>query len=190
MLGSILLISYALVKKSLESVNETSFSDFPLTDTLKTHKHGLAQTKYLRNVSSLGERAHGQIQELADKYQLLNRLLRDKFSPTELSFERYSTAITDTTLRLLENFRHLQQKLNFMDTVDLKLASDERQTKLNESEAEVEEIFSFNESALKQMDELASSLNLVNSGGSLNSSLEYSLEELKRLTEQAKKYSR
>lgn len=179
-LGFGLFVARALVKKLVEATQGLSEQD-PFLAELKTLEHKVAQTKYLNKVSALGEKAHAQARELKERYVLINGTLEKKFQPGELAYSRYQTAVASAAQSLSDNLKLITANLT---SIDLASTPSEEQSKL------VDELLSDNKETLRLFSELSFSLNQINAGGTLDASLEHSMSELKRLTEQAKKYSR
>jgi len=175
-----LFATRALVKKSVEATQGLSGQD-PFLAELKSLEHKVAQTKYLSKVSALGEKASAQARELKEQYSLINSTLDKKFGPGELAYSRYQTAVSSAAQSLCDNLKLITATLTSMD---LSAAQSEDQKQL------VIQLLSDNTETLRLFSELTFSLNQINAGGTLDASLEHSMSELKRLTEQAKKYTR
>jgi hypothetical protein len=178
--GISLFITRALVRKSVEATSG-SMQENPFMHELKLLEHTLAQTKYLTKMSSWGEKAFNQAKELHERCKLIDVSLNKKFSPSELAFSRYQNAVSAATQSLSANLKLIASTLTSMD-----VAATQSEDQINL----VKQLLSDNAETLKLLSELSHSLNQINAGGTLDASLEHSMTELKRLTEQAKKYSR
>ena len=175
-----LFITRALVRKSVEATAGSVQEDQFLHD-LKQLEHTMAQTKYLTKMSSWGQKAFEQTKELHERCKLIDVSLNKKFSPSELAFSRYQNAVSASTQSLSANLKLIASTLTSMD-----VAATQSEDQMNL----VKQLLSDNAETLKLLSELSHSLNQINAGGTLDDSLEHSMAELKRLTEQAKKYSR
>lgn len=181
--GSLLFVAGNLVNKSLAISSDGVAGGDPLMTSLKQLQHQIAQTKYLSKVSDLGGRTHQQSLNLEEKWKFLNRLLQDKFVPDELTYSRYSNAVSEITHLILQNFKLLTQTLQSMETS----ISEEEFLK---QKTMCQELLLMNENGLNQMSQLGNNLSLVNAGGSTDASMDEALSQLKQLADQAKKYSK
>ena len=179
-LGLVVFITRALVAKSIDATQSNKKEDTILRK-LKEQEQRILQAKYLAKYSSLGEKAHSQSKELTDHYSKIISAINEKFNPSELAFARYESALTETTVSLMANLKMINTTIHAMEIASL---PDPAQADL------IKLLMDNNEQSLKLVGSLLHSLNQINAGGSLDASLENSLDELKRLTEQTKKYSR
>ncbi|HXH31546.1 MAG TPA: hypothetical protein VNJ01_12080 [Bacteriovoracaceae bacterium] len=179
----IMFVAGNLVNKSLSLTQKGFAHPDPLQTALKTQLHQIAQTKYLSKVSDLGQRGWDQGKALELRWGLLKASLGKKFQPTELAYSRYLSACGETVHQILENLGLLTTNLNSMEAMDPKQPEFEKQRSL------CQQLLSVNDRALTQLTELSGNVDLIGTAGS-SDSLEFSLEELKRLAEQAKKYSK
>jgi hypothetical protein len=175
-----LFITRALVKKSIEAT-AGSIQENPFLHDLKQLEHTLAQTKYLTKMSSWGQKAFDQSQELHERCNLIDVSLNKKFSSSELAFSRYQNAVSAATQSISDNLKLIASTLTSMD-----VAATQTEDQINL----VKQLLNDNAETLKLLSDLSHSLNQINPGGTLDASLDDSMVELKRLTEQAKKYSR
>ena len=180
LLGIGLFLTRVLVKKSIEATSGLPGLDSFLEE-LKQQEHKVAQTKYLAKVGTLGEKAHAQAKALTDRYLLINKILDIKFNSGELAYSRYQNAVHAASESLSDNLKLITSTLSSID-VSSTPAEDQKQL--------VNQLLESNAETLRLLSDLSHSLDQINAGGSLDTSLENSMDELKRLTELAKKYSR
>jgi hypothetical protein len=177
-LGLSFFLAKKLVKKSLEI--SSGLVDMPLDKILTDLKHDVAQTKYLSRHPKLGEKAHAQATHLDSSYQFLMKILVQKFSPNELTFARYETAINEAVLSLQGNLKHTSNLLRLLDHQDPPSSS---------SLDEVNSILTTNHEMLINLDVLAEALNRINRGEVVKNDFDDTLENLKLLAERAQAYT-
>jgi hypothetical protein len=177
-LGLALFLAKNLVKKSLEL--SSGPVGMPLDKILADLKHEVAQTKYLSHQGKLGEKAHAQAIHLDSSYQFLMKILVQKFSPNELTFDRYETAINEAVLNLQGNLKHTSNLLTLLDHQDPLSSS---------SLDEVNNILTTNHEMLSNLDALAEALKEINRGEVVKKDFEESLDKLKLLAERAQAYT-
>lgn len=180
--GILLFIAGNLISKSLETTQNLAHPD-PFSLSIKETGQALVQTKYMNNVSAMGERAHAQLQTLEERWKFLTKTLNQKFSPGEITFDRYLKAVEDTTALILDNLKLLSVNLKSMEMMK---TSDENFTK---GKTDSEELMRLNDEALKELANLSQNLNLLNAGGATSENFEASLVEIRKLAERSKKYN-
>lgn len=180
-LGILFFAAGNLINKSLVSTQSNLGHPDPLLIALKSEQHKIAQTKYMVKVSSFGEKAHQQTLVLEERWKQLKKVIESKFSPGELTYSRYMNASEESVHLILQNFSLLGETLKSMEMMNIEDPS---------KKAFVLELLNMNDSALTELGSLADNLVQLNAGGSTDSSMEHSINELKRLADQAKKYSK
>jgi hypothetical protein len=180
LIGLGIFVTRALVRKSVEATQLTIKEDSILRG-LKELEQKILQAKYLTKHSSFGEKAYNQTKELTEHYSKIINVINQKFNPSELAYARYESALMETTVSLSDNLKMINSTIHSME---ISSQPDQAQADL------VKLITQNNDESIKLLGNLLHSLNQINAGGSMDTSLENSLDELKRLTEQTKKYSR
>lgn len=181
--GLILFIAGNLVNRSLATTQESLGHPDPFSLSMKETGQALVQTKYMKNVSAMGERAHLQLQTLTERWKFLTTTLAKKFSPGEITYDRYLRAIEETTALILDNLKLLAVNLKSME---LMKPSEENFTK---GKTDCEELMRLNDEALNELANLSQNLNVLNAGGATTDNFEASLAEIRKLAERSKKYS-
>ena len=181
--GILLFIAGNLVNKSLATTQESLAHPDPFTLSMKETGQALVQTKYMNNVSALGERAHTQLQTLSERWKFLTATLAKKFSPGEITYDRYLKAIEETTALVLDNLKLLSVNLRSMEMMK---TTEENFVK---GKSDSEELLRLNDEALNELANLSQNLNVLNAGGSTTDNFEASLAEIRKLAERSKKYS-
>lgn len=180
--GILLFIAGNLINKSLETTQNLAHPD-PFSLAMKETGQALVQTKYMNNVSAMGECAHSQLRTLEERWKFLTTTLSKKFSPGEITYDRYLKAVEETTALILDNLKLLTATLKSMEMMK---PSDENFIK---GKTDSEELMRLNDEALKELANLSQNLNLLNAGGSTTDNFEASLVEIRKLAERSKKYN-
>lgn len=177
-LGIILIFVTNLVKKSLK-LNSGDRS-FPLEKMLFDLKHEIAQTKYLSQLGKLGEMAHSQVVQLESSYLFLMKSLLEKFSPDEITFHRYESAIQEAVLKIQESLKHTSSLITLLNS----------QTPPSSSSVdEVDSLLKAHEELLIQLVVLTEAIQRINGGEVVHKNFEETIEKLKILAERAQIYS-
>lgn len=182
-LGILLFIAGNLVNKSMSATQDSLAHPDPFSLSMKETGQALVQTKYMEKVSREGERAHRQLQTLEERWKMLVSTLNKKFSPGEITYDRYLRAIEEITGLLLQNLKLLASNLRSMEIMG---ASDPQ---FAVTKTDSEELMRLNDEALKELSNLSQNLSLVNAGGSTSDNFEASLEEIRKLADRSKKYT-
>jgi hypothetical protein len=186
-LGGFFLGAGFLVRRSLALTAAASVPQ-SLHELLKAKKHQVNQTKYYAQAPELGESLADQLKDLTGRVETLERVLKEKFDPSEITFSRYSDAIGQMTLAVVANIDQsmlLLKSLESMNPLDPTRASN-----IQAARDEVVQLSDFNGRAILQLDQLSTSLQQINHGESRISAIEESLEQVKLLADRANKYSR
>lgn len=176
--GAVLFFTKNIVKKSIEL--SSGPADRPLDEMLKTVRHEVSQTKYLKRQSKLGEKAAAHAVHLEASYQFLHKLLSTKFNPTEITYDRYEKAINEAVFKVSDNLRHLGQVITLLDHQDPPSPA---------ALTEVQELLQLNQETLTGLDALAEALKGINRGEPVKREFEETLEKLQQLAARAQAYS-
>lgn len=195
-------LGMALVKKSRNySANNPALKN--VNDLTKAVKTDLFKLQFTENAEKYGEKTFQQFEELEKKYSAYLQTLNQKFNPSEVTYDRYLSPVQQVQESLKENFKKLKDITIFIGNNSEQI---KRLEKLTASPLTVEEkgkleihkkyltyfddLFSLNQKALNELDQLTFSLSQVNSNQSQDpKQIEYLVKELNVLSERAKKYS-
>lgn len=192
----------ALVKKSQSlAVPNNSLT----LNTSKSLKNLLFADQYLENVDNLGEKLFNQYELLNEKFDFYVKLLGSKFSPSEITYQRYLSAVENIYQALSDNFLKLHNSLNILSKVSIKdlrrqleSTSDDKQKsslqeQVNSFEASLQkakELLELNQKAIFELEKLSFSLNEVKSSQvASEEDLKLMMKDLKELADRAHKYS-
>ena len=176
-----LLVTKLLVQKSLAL--SSGLSDNPLTEYFQAQKHAVAQTKYFKHNAKLGEKAFSQVQDLHNRYKNIMGILAKKFSPTELTFERYEKSINEVVFTVLNN---LKEVTTLLTSLEVKAETSPASREL----VAVHGYLEAGSKALSEMDLLTKSITNINIQEPMSEAFEESLERLRTLASQAHLYSK
>ena len=195
-------LGMALIKKSRSySANNPSLKN--VNDLTKAVKSDLFKLQFTENAEKYGERTFQQFEELEKKYAAYLQTLNQKFNPSEVTYDRYLSPVQQVQESLKENFKKLKDITVFIGNNSDQVKRLEKQTNpplTTEEKGKLEihkkyltyfdDLFSLNQKALNELDQLTFSLSQVNSNQSQDpKQIEYLVKELNVLSDRAKKYS-
>lgn len=204
LVGFIMFFSLGLIKKSvaLTSGSETSNSKISTQKTLKNILFGI---QYLENIDNLGEKVFAQFELLEEKYKFYIQLLGTKFSPNEITYQRYATAVDNIYQAITDNFMKLSNTLTVLSKIEVKglsqelqkATSPEQKTLLEEQidnyskkMNSAKELLSLNQAAILQLEKLSFALNDIKSSQTASEDdLKIMMKDLQELADRAHKYS-
>lgn len=191
-----------LVKKSQALAIQKHSSELSPSKNLKNI---LFADQYLENVDNLGEKLFSQYELLNEKFAFYVKLLGSKFSPSEITYQRYFSAVENIYQALNDNFLKLHNSLNILSKVSIKdlrqqleITSDVKQKhslqeQINSFELGLEktkELLELNQKAIFELEKLSFSLNdIKNSQTASEEDLKVMMKDLKELADRAHKYS-
>ena len=189
-----------LVKKSRRYSQNSNLKS--ISDSTKAVKSELFKLQFTENAEKYGEKTFAQFEELEKKYNAYLQTLNQKFNPSEVTYDRYLTPVQQVQQSLSDNLRKLKDITIYIGNnaqITKNLSKDQNVTLTVEEKEKTEihkkyqnhfdEIYSINQRALNELDNLTLSLAQVTSVQSDPKQIEYLVKELNVLAERAKKYN-
>ncbi len=194
------LFSKALIKKSRGSSQTGNLKT--VNDASKAAKADLFKLQFIEHAEKYGEKTYLQFEELEKKYNAYLQTLGQKFNPSEVTYDRYLNPVQLVKETLTENFKKLKDVVIFIgNNVDIvtELSKNTNATLTPEEKGKVDihkkyltyfdELYSINQKALNELDNLTLSLSQVSSTQTDPKQIEYLVKELNVLADRAKKYN-
>lgn len=183
-LAILFFFTQGLVKKSL-SLSNTASSQQASLPAQKSLKNILFSAQYLENVENYGEKVFSQYELLEEKYKFYQNLLASKFSPSEITYQRYASPVENIYQAITENFLRINNSLMVLSKMD-----NRESDTYNKSLTGVKELLALNQAAILQLDKLSFALNEIKSSqSSSEEDLKIMMKDLQELADRAHKYS-
>lgn len=183
-LAILFFFTQGLVKKSLNLSNSANLSQSNLPAP-KPLKNILFSAQYLENVDNYGEKVFSQYELLEEKYKFYQGLLASKFSPSEITYQRYASPVEGIYQAITDNFLRVNNSLMILSKMENR-EIDSYKKGLNN----VKELIELNQAAILQLDKLSFALNEIKSSqNSSEEDLKIMMKDLQELAERAHKYS-
>lgn len=148
-------------------------------------KRALARLKWEDGVSGGAERAIGQLDQLADRFEVFEKALRAKMTPGELTYERYYSTAYSVRQAVLQNLQSVLLSLQSLQAI----GAQDSTLKAAET-SKLEALLKGNDTALTRLMEAAQAVSdIKTSRDSASVNLDATLQELKELAARASKYS-
>lgn len=158
--------------------------DISLLDTpvIKDTRRQIGKARFLENIGNEGERLGDLGDGMIARWKAFEKLIAQKFEPTELTFQRYWGV---AHLTLTSHFENLKMASDLL--TQLSLAG---QTGPGDLKRSIEERLALGDRTVGEFDKLCSELARLETGaGQSAASLEGTLAELGELATRAQKYS-
>lgn len=183
--GGFYLISRSLVRKSLAL---TTQSNNPMLASLEIQLEEIcrkiSKCKYLVNVEKEGTRLSLQAEQLLAQYKGLKTILSSKLDPQEITYSRYLESIHAACFAIAESLIDSKNVLENLDS----------QTQKNEQwKLELQTLntrLDSHQQALDGLAKLYQSINDINTTELNNEKITSTMEEVKKLADRAKLYSK
>jgi hypothetical protein len=172
------------IRQKLASVPGDDVSE-PFSDL----KRRLSRLAYSEGLESLGERALGQFETLQGQNKKFEKLLLEKFSPSEVTFERYQSAAQEVREVLCSHLSQIEQELRSVSGIGPDAPAESLALRSRVTQR-AETVLKENETAVSQMDQLMASIaEVVTDARAKKASFESMLDQLQSISERAEKYS-
>lgn len=148
--------------------------------------HKFVWIKYLENVDDYGRSASKEYERNVKLHNLLMTTLQSKFSPNELTYNRYQGSVEQISSEFKAAICNI---LPVWEAIDLEASSAEnvqRHAKLEQVKQVIDTCVSLNDGLDKLLIELSK---LASHDQKINSDVEYLLKTLQDLTDRVKNYS-
>jgi len=189
LLAGILFLLGAKPFRRLSAIDVAHQIETQDQEKLKELKRYISKTQYLENVGNLGEKAANQLSQICERYDSFQKILPLKFSPNEITYSRYHTAVKQTFLSILDNLNLAATTLNHINSLDIQ-SIEERKLLREQQVQKLNELFSLNDKAITEFDRLSTALSEIQTRkGESSTGLEASIAELTELANRAKKYN-
>lgn len=158
--------------------------------TLLALRRRVSKAKYLVFLGAQGERAAAQLAESTERFARFRGTLAQKFSPEEITYDRYLGAATALREAVYGNLEAAVATLEDLDSIDPKTLSDAparaatREKRLADAEARLRA----NDAALSALDDVVVALEKLKTRGGTED-IEPLLETLRDLADRASKYA-
>jgi hypothetical protein len=119
--GGLSLFAHALVRKaqlSAEGASGGGGSATPPADRLGELKQALFRAQYEQTTAGPAEQALSQYQQATEKFKAFQRILIEKFSPTEITYTRYFTASEQVFRAVMGHLQDVADTLASLAPVD------------------------------------------------------------------------
>lgn len=202
--AAVLFFTLGLIKKSASLTKNTNSSE-AISSEQKSLKNVLFGLQYLENIDSLGEKVFSQFELLEEKYKFYHKLLASKFSPGEITYQRYANAVDNIYQAISDNFVKLSNTLTVLSKMDIKdiqkaikeepsssekAVLEEQLTNYSKKMQAAKELLNLNQAAILQLEKLSFALNDIKSSQTSNEDdLKLMMKDLQELADRAHKYS-
>jgi hypothetical protein len=183
--GLIALAARQLVRKSIASTAPSdSLQITSVSYRLDEIKKQVSKSKFLESVETEGLTAAQQADLLLQQYKAIRTVLGQKFSPSEIAYDRYLQGLDQACLSIGENLMHIKSQLEVLN-----LTAGQKTDSWPGLKMQAQELMQVTGQALDRLSDLHRSLLEMTTQEKNRTQLEQTMEQIRDLAERAKKYS-